>query len=114
MARLVDGNDLAFVNANHSVGKKKVFFSNDSLPNALTQIAYGKLEPFEETEVHMHETMWEYFYILDGEGQFIVNNQLFNVNAGSVIEISPNERHNQRAGANGLCFFYFGASELSF
>ena len=52
----------------HGSGEKFVFRSNDEMPNASTQVAFGHFKSGEVCEEHIHPTMYEYFFFISGEG----------------------------------------------
>src|SRR5215469_7375782 len=45
---------------------------------------------------HMHSTLEELFYVLDGEFDFFVGNEVQRVGAGSFINVPPGVMHDYR------------------
>ena len=75
----------------------------------LTQFAYGKLMPGEIVEQHLHPTMEEYFYIISGEGEYIIGDETFDVKPSTFFRVPANTLHALNCkGTAPLIFVYFG------
>lgn len=95
----------------HGSGTKFVFRANSELNNSCTQIAYGEFYPGECCELHLHETMYEYFYFLEGTGIYEINGKEYAIEPETFLEIPPNYEH--RLYNNGvvcLRFVYWGVA----
>ena len=106
--------NLEKVITSHQVGEKYCFDITKS-SSSVTQIAVGILKPLEEVESHKHPTMEEYFFILSGEGEFIIGNQVFCVLKDDFIMI-PNDIEHSLKNLNStenFTFYYFGVSTYS-
>ena len=83
--------------------------SDGELQNSLTQIAYGIFKPGESCELHLHPTMFEYFYFIEGYGNYLIDNQIYEIDPNTFIEIPPDTLHQLSANENQeLKFIYWG------
>ncbi|MFW5983055.1 MAG: cupin domain-containing protein [bacterium] len=97
---------------NHGDGQKIVFRRNEQLNNNLTQIAYGEFKPNEYCELHHLPTMDEYFYFIEGEGIYIVDNEDIKIKPGTFLEIPAQKEHKLKAtGKSVLKFVYWGVAK---
>src|SRR4051794_19394522 len=103
-------SDLEPVNTAHNVGKKFVFLKGGDMPTAVTQIAYGTMEPGEVVELHLHPTMEEYFYFVEGAATYTIADQLYPCTAGTFIRIPANTLHGLSTDESPAAFFYFGVA----
>lgn len=93
----------------HLQGKKKVFLRKTDTPDKLLQFAHGSLAKGEETDMHAHQSMEEYFYFIDGAGEYIIDNQIIPLKAGTFVNIPSKTSHQLKASLDeGLTFVYFG------
>jgi mannose-6-phosphate isomerase-like protein (cupin superfamily) len=46
-----------------------------------------------ESRTHYHKRMTEFYYVLEGQGQIELDEQLFDIGPGSAVMISPGCRH---------------------
>ena len=65
----------------------------------LAGISVGIFDPAQEVSEHVHETMHEFFYVLEGDGVITVNGVDHTMNEGTFIHVAPNERHSFRAAS---------------
>lgn len=56
----------------HGVGEKYVFLRNQEIKSNLTQVAVGIITKVDNIELHVHPTMEEYYYFLEGSANFII------------------------------------------
>jgi uncharacterized cupin superfamily protein len=71
----------------------EVLNTND-LPNrALKFIHDDRLPPGASVGNHQHESDEEYYYILTGEGQMILDGQTYEVGAGDITAVFPGGSH---------------------
>lgn len=95
----------------HNSGKKYVFRTNSDLKNACTQIAYGVFEPGEICEAHTHPTMFEYFFFIKGKGSYIIDEEKYDINEHTFLEIPAGYKHSLHADKNErLEFIYWGVA----
>jgi oxalate decarboxylase/phosphoglucose isomerase-like protein (cupin superfamily) len=66
-------DDITPVATAHSQGEKFVFLKQEDTATAITQFAFGKFLPGEECTQHLHPTVEECFYFIDGEGEYTLN-----------------------------------------
>ena len=97
-------------NTAHNVGQKFVFLKGEDTPTPVTQVAYGTLEPGEVVELHVHPTMEEYFYFVEGAATYTIDGQLYPCEAGTFIRIPANTLHGLSTGSSAAAFFYFGVA----
>lgn len=93
----------------HGSGKKFVFRTNDEMPHAATQFAFGTFEPGEVCETHIHPTMYEYFYFIKGTGTYIIEEQVIDLTPQTFLEIPAGKEHSLHADkGETLEFVYWG------
>jgi mannose-6-phosphate isomerase-like protein (cupin superfamily) len=104
-------DDIVPVATAHSEGKKFVFLRNEDTPAAITQFAFGKFLPGETCEAHLHTTMEECFYFIDGEGEYTVGDITYTIKPKCFLRIPANTIHALKATGNRpLTFVYFGVA----
>ena len=93
----------------HLTGLKKVFLNNQDTESALTQFAYGLFKPNEKCELHIHPSMIECFFFIKGNGKYMVEDQVVNLQPDTFLQIPPNTPHELiNDGNEDLEFVYFG------
>ena len=102
-------DSLKLQSTSHSIGEKFIFFGENELQSPLTQIAMGKLKAQEEVPFHLHESMEEVFFILNGEGIFSIGDQHFNISKNCCIRVPCGFSHSIKAETD-LQFYYFGVA----
>ena len=70
--------------------QKKWIFTNSSMPIQLRVIRAEEINPV----MHLHQTMHEYFYVLQGHVTLMVKEQEFQLEQDDVMVVEPGERHN--------------------
>lgn len=104
-------SELAPLPTAHGSGKKFVFRSNEELDNCSTQVAFGFFEQGEVCEEHIHPTMFEYFYFIEGRGTYKIEGVNYDIEPGSFLEIPPQKLHSLHADKNEqLKFVYWGVA----
>ena len=99
------------VSTAHNQGKKFVFLKNEDTPTPITQFAYGKFLPGEACEAHLHPTMEECFYFIDGEGEYVINEVVYIIKPNCFLRIPANTLHALKAtGTKPLIFVYYGVA----
>ena len=95
----------------HNQGQKFVFLSNGQSPTNLTQFAYGSFAPGESSQLHTHQTMEEFFFIVKGEGVCLCGADRYHIGQGAFLRIPAGVLHSLEASAaEGLEFVYFGVA----
>jgi len=95
----------------HGSGKKYVFRKNEEMSNASTQIAFGHFRSGEVCEEHVHESMFEYFFFISGEGTYIIEGVLYSLEPNMFLEIPAGSKHSLHADkGKDLRFIYWGVS----
>ena len=90
-------NAITDVKTSHGAGIKKVLCANDEASSNITQIAVSRLKAGEQVEVHVHETMEEHFLIEEGTLEFVIDDTIITVNAGSYVMIPAGTKHGIKA-----------------
>lgn len=78
--------------AHNSVPRKALIKVGDS-NTKLQTINDAHLEPGKGFEPHIHNDSEEVYYFLEGEGEMVVNHELFKVMPGLCVLINTNEPH---------------------
>lgn len=81
----------------HGVGAKKVLLSSNETESAITQIAVTRLEKGEKVEVHMHKTMDEHYFFLEGEVILFLNNEKYVCKNDTYILVYSGTSHSLKA-----------------
>lgn len=81
----------------HGCGEKRVLASKEETVSAITQIAETILHKGDIAVAHSHETMEEFFYVLDGEVEITTDSSTAQCKQGDFITISPKEQHSLKA-----------------
>jgi quercetin dioxygenase-like cupin family protein len=101
--------DLDWIDANHVGVKKKVCFEGDLFTSKITQVAYSELNQGIVVTSHIHKSMEEVFFLIDGVCEFNIQGEVILAKKKSIIRIPINKEHSLRAITN-CKFFYFGVS----
>ena len=75
--------------------------------SSLTNFSVAELKAGQKVEKHAHLTMNEFFYVLEGSGEMILDGNLLKLSSGKVIAVSAKEEHQLIAHSN-LRLLYFG------
>jgi len=95
----------------HGSGTKYVFRQNGEMPHSSTQVAFGEFRNGEVCEEHVHPTMYEYFYFIEGRGTYIVGDETIDLHAGTFLEIPSGVPHSLHADKSDLLrFVYWGVA----
>lgn len=87
---------------------KRVLLPESELPCSV-RLSQATLIPGQQVSAHHHEHICEVFYILSGQGEFIVDGETVEVGEGSTIRIDAGEVHAVVNGSdNDLSLLYFG------
>lgn len=89
---------------------KQVMLNNGEIPQ-ITTFAQAEFQPGQSVAEHIHETMYEVFYILKGKADFIIEDQKITVKMGDYVVIEPKERHSQaNLYAESVSWLYFAVA----
>ncbi|MDD5566753.1 MAG: cupin domain-containing protein [Patescibacteria group bacterium] len=72
---------------------KKIFLDEEDLHTPGARIQLIKIKPKETAKNHYHKKQTEISYFLNNNGFYIVNGIKQQVEAGDIIVIEPNDRH---------------------
>jgi quercetin dioxygenase-like cupin family protein len=107
--RMIDLQELPLSPTSHDTNVfKKTMIANGVIPK-LTTFSVGYLEAHQKTSEHVHQTMYEVFYMLQGSADFLVVGKGNILKAGQAIMIEPGESHHQENHADQQAsWLYFG------
>lgn len=102
-------SDIKPIQTAHGVGEKFILLQNRGEKSGLTQVAIGVLETGEIIELHLHSSMEEYFFFLDGTAIFIVDELQIHCKQGTFVQIKENQIHQLEANQR-VRFLYWGVA----
>lgn len=85
--------EIAPVNTSHGVGEKRVVVTREDVGNSVTQIARTRLMAGEKVETHVHPTMDEHFFFLEGECEVVMDREVHRCKAEDYLFIPAGHRH---------------------
>ena len=94
MASLASGSNFTAVNAGKfsdllSDHKGKLFLK-DLVKSTCSEISLSALPPKERVPIlHTHRANEEIYIVISGEGQYLVDGQVFPIKEGSVVRVAP-------------------------
>ena len=104
-------SELAAVPTAHLAGTKKVFLSSGDAASKLTQFAFGELAISDLVESHLHPTMEEFFFFLQGTGTFYIADKKVKLQKEVFVYVPANTPHHIiNSGEDKLQFVYFGVA----
>lgn len=77
----------------HAVGLKKVLLSSAETPSAVTQIAVTSFKADETAESHVHPTMDEHYFFMEGEGEMTVGDTVCHCRPGDYLLVPAGSSH---------------------
>ncbi|MCU1330049.1 MAG: cupin protein [Bryobacterales bacterium] len=86
---------------------KRVLLRSGVLPN-VTQVAVGEFPELMQTELHSHPTMFEIYFVLEGEAIYRIGDEEIEVTPGNFFYVPPNTTHNQTVTVAPHRIFYWG------
>ena len=86
---------------------KAVILRGGVLPG-VTQVAVAVLEETDVMEPHRHDTMYEIYYVLEGEAIYHVDSAEHAVVPGDFLVVPPGAEHFQRVTKGPHKIFYWG------
>ena len=96
-----------FVKTTHGQAKKHIILSNDETSSKLTQLAVGIVTKNDDIPIHSHSSMNEYYYFLEGNCSFVVDNNIVECNPSDFIEIPSKSFHTIKTNST-VKFLYWG------
>lgn len=76
---------------------KTVFLSSQETSSSLTQIAITELHKGDFVDIHVHPTMDEHYYFMEGEGFMMIVDEKYICKAGTYLLIPAGYRHSLQA-----------------
>lgn len=86
---------------------KICFLRKDHTISNVTQVAIGILTNSDCIEFHMHSTMDEYYYFLEGKATFTIEDERFDCDPNTFVHIPNNIKH-KLATNEFVKFLYWG------
>lgn len=86
---------------------KRVLLGSGVLPG-ITQIAVGTCSQGQRVELHRHPSMYEIYFILEGEGWYTVGEDTRLASAGDLIIVPPDVPHAVEVAAAPHRMLYWG------
>jgi len=87
---------------------KRVLLYESELPCSV-RLWQATLTPGQQVSAHHHEHICEVFYLLSGEGEFIIDGETVEVGEGSTIRIDAGEVHAVvNSSDKDMSLLYFG------
>jgi quercetin dioxygenase-like cupin family protein len=86
---------------------KRVILHGGVLPQ-VTQVAEGSFEAPFEVATHVHPTMYEIFYVLEGSATYVVGDERHEAGPGDLVIVPPATPHSVRVTAPPHRIFYWG------
>lgn len=106
--RLIKGSSIKLTPTAHPGILKKLLLTNGSVPG-VTNLSQAEIAPGQSIEEHVHPTMTEVFYVLQGEIQFHRGAEQIVAKTGDVVVIPPETPHSLFNGNPEPCqLLYFG------
>lgn len=85
------------VPSSHKVGMKRVLLTAEESGCAITQIAVTDLKTGEVAEAHVHEDMMEWFYVLSGELDMVLDGEVEYCKEGDFVWVKSGTSHELHA-----------------
>lgn len=61
-----------------------------------------------ERQAHAHPTMWELYYVLEGEATYNIGNKKYKIHRGDFLIVPPDTRHFQKVTKAPHKILYWG------
>jgi mannose-6-phosphate isomerase-like protein (cupin superfamily) len=95
------------VSHNPLVKKRQVLATGPS--GQLVNLSQARFPPGEMAPAHVHTGMTEVFMVQQGQGEIVIDDQVYPFTPGMVAVIEPGQRHEIRnPGGSELLLTYFG------
>ena len=89
---------------------KRVLLRGGVLPD-VTQVAVASFGEHGEVELHAHPTMYEVYYVLEGEASYYVGEEVYEAGPGDLVVVPPGTAHGLRVTSGPHRVFYWGLAE---
>jgi quercetin dioxygenase-like cupin family protein len=86
--------------ANNRPITKQQFLEPFDVPN-VAGFSVTTLLPGQQVQAHVHQSMHEFFYILEGKGTFTIDGKQTIVETGTMVHVTPHEVHQIDAPDDG-------------
>ena len=86
---------------------KRVILRQGVLPQ-VTQVAVAEFEPSDEVELHVHPTMYENYYVLEGRAVYEIAGEKHEAGPGDFLVVPPGAPHRQTEFKERHRIFYWG------
>ncbi|MEK7203804.1 MAG: cupin domain-containing protein [Patescibacteria group bacterium] len=88
---------------------KKVFLAKGVVPRIM-QVAESEFSEVcsMKDNCHSHPTMWELYYVLEGEAKYFVGDEIYKVMPGDFVAVAPNTPHYQEITKAPHRILYWG------
>lgn len=86
---------------------KRVLLRGGVLPQ-VTQVAVGEFTELMQTDLHSHPTMYEIYFVLEGEAIYRIGDEEIGVRPGDFFFVPPATIHNQTVTVAPHRIFYWG------
>ena len=93
-------SDITPVPSSHKVGMKRVLLAAEESGCAITQIAITDLRAGEVALAHIHEDMQEGFYVMSGELDMVLDDEVEHCKVEDFVWVRCGVRHELRAVTN--------------
>lgn len=85
------------IDTSHKAGQKRVLLSAEESGCSITQIAVTDLKAGEVATTHVHEDMQEGFYVMEGELDIMLDDELLHCRAEDFVWVRCGKSHELRA-----------------
>ena len=85
--------EIAPVATSHGVGNKYILATQEELGKPITQIARTVIRAGEVVEEHIHPTMDEHFFFLEGECSVVINDKIFRCVKNDYLCVTAGSSH---------------------
>lgn len=85
------------VPTSHHVGLKTILLSSQETSSSLTQIAITELRKGDFVDTHVHPTMDEHYYFMEGDGVMIIADEKYICKSGMYLLVPAGYRHSLQA-----------------
>lgn len=101
--------DIVSVKTAHGVGEKFVFLNKENVFSNLTQVAMGVLTNKDDIDFHLHPTMEEFYFFMEGKATFVIGNETFDCEPNTFIYVPYNVKHKLTTN-KFIKFLYWGVA----
>ena len=88
------------------VTPKQVIVRGGVLPG-VPQVAIAEFAAGQATEPHVHETMYEIYYVLEGQARYYIGGEIVDAEPGDFLVVPPGTVHHQEITSTPHRVFYW-------